>query len=76
MLAKIRPSLSFANVTSSLALFIALGGTSYAVPPSRDDAYARSARVPRDALTSRRQHLGRFNCCPHHVTLRLVQNLV
>ena len=30
MLARLRPRLSFANVTSVLALFIALGGTGYA----------------------------------------------
>jgi hypothetical protein len=30
LLARVRPRLSFANVTSALALFVALGGTSYA----------------------------------------------
>ena len=63
MLTGIRSRLSFANVTSCLALFIALGGTGYAAMTlprnSVGSAQLRSKSVGSSELRSERGHLAR-----------------
>src|SRR4051812_35814909 len=65
MLARLRPRLSFANVTSLLALFVALGGTGYAAVTlprnSVGSAQIRShavgsSELKTNAITSRAIH--------------------
>jgi hypothetical protein len=54
MLDRLRARLSFANVVSLTALFVALGGTSYAVVALEDDSvksrHIKDAQVKRDDL--------------------------
>src|SRR3954453_15341753 len=62
----IRSRLSFANVTSCLALFIALGGTSYAV-----------TALPRNSVGStqlRSKSVGSSELKPNAVTSRAIKN--
>lgn len=57
MLHRLRPKLTYANVTATLALFLALGGTSYAALQlprnSVGSAQIRSSAVGRSELASR-----------------------
>jgi hypothetical protein len=51
MLARFRPRLTFANVVSMLALFVALGGTSYAVTQLPDNSVG-TKQLKKDAVVS------------------------
>jgi hypothetical protein len=51
---RIRSHLSFANAISMIALFVALGGTSYALAKNSIGARERSRRTPSELPRSRR----------------------